>query len=243
MDDIFSKEEKVIKQAEDYISFHHFNTQTQEENYRTMLNEYKKLLKQMKRLVKMSDSVQLELKNLSDKLQVASQTDPLTGLFNRRVFDEVYLREWKNALRSKINIALIMIDIDYFKKYNDTYGHLLGDECLKAVARQIQDAVKRPRDVAARFGGEEFVILLPETDSEGAAMVAQRIISGIASLNMEHAGSPLINRVTISLGIAAIVTDENYTMAGLLSNADTALYNAKEGGRNGYRVYNPSDSV
>ncbi len=237
MKNIFTQEEEVILQAEELLNSNRLNTSEAETHYRSLLEAYKSLLKQMMKTVKISDIMQLELKNMSYKLKVASQTDVLTGLYNRRFFNEVYLREWKNAVRVKSSLALLMIDIDYFKKYNDTYGHLQGDECLFAVAREIQSAVKRPRDVAARFGGEEFIVLLPETDSEGAAIVAQTLMDSIANLNLEHAGSPLTNRLTVSIGIADIIPEDASTMDCLLNRVDAALYTAKNAGRNCYWFY------
>ena len=239
MKNIFTKEEQVITLAEEKLSSNRLNTVEDEENYRALLEEYRTLLKQMMRVVKMSDRMQLELKTMSNKLKIASQTDVLTGLYNRRYFNEQYLKEWKNAERTQTDIALLMLDVDYFKKYNDTYGHLQGDDCLVALCREIQRAVRRPRDIAARFGGEEFIMLLPETGREGAISVARGLLSGIESLALEHAGSPIKNMVTVSIGVAVIVPEDGFTMDSLLNMVDSALYNAKDEGRNCFRVYQP----
>lgn len=234
---IFTKEEQVVLSAEYILSAGQLKSLEDEEVYRSLLEEYKTLLKQMMRMVKMSDMMQLELKNLSSKLEVASQIDVLTGLYNRRYFNEAYHKEWKNALRNQNNMALIMIDIDYFKKYNDTYGHMQGDECLAAIANEIKQTVKRPRDVAARFGGEEFMVLLPETNREGAGFIAEKLLSGIRRLNMEHIGSPVHKIVTVSIGVAVVIPDESINMDNFLIMTDSALYTAKNEGRNCYRFY------
>ncbi len=234
---IFTKEEQVILQAERVLSNHHFKAIEDEESYRSLLEEYQTLLKQMMRMVKMSDMMQLELKNLSYKLEVASQTDVLTGLYNRRFFNETYLRELKNAFRNKSSIASLMIDIDYFKKYNDHYGHLQGDECLAAVAGEIRRVIKRPLDMVARFGGEEFVVLLPETGIEGAACVGEKLLASIRALAMEHVDSPVYQVVTVSIGAAELVPEDGFTMNTLLNMTDSALYTAKTEGRNCLRIY------
>lgn len=238
MMNIFTEEEQVVLHAEELLAANGYDANIDAANYRLLLEEYKKLLKQMMKMVKMADMTELELKNISSKLEVASQTDILTGLYNRRYFNGAYQREWKNALRTNTSIALMMVDIDYFKKYNDTYGHLQGDESLAAVAREIQRVVKRPRDVAARFGGEEFVVLLPETENEGASYLAQKILEGIRKLALEHTGSPLYKMVTVSIGLAALVPNHTLTMDDFLNMTDSALYIAKKAGRNCFRLYN-----
>lgn len=234
---IFTKEEEVVLQAEKVLSGGQFKSGEDEECYRFLLEEYKTLLKQMMRMVKMSDMMQLELKNLSSKLEVASQIDVLTGLYNRRFFNDAYQKEFRNALRAQTSMALIMIDIDYFKKYNDNYGHLQGDECLAAIAREIQQVVRRPRDIAARFGGEEFVVMMPETNSNGAVFITRELLTNITNLALEHASSPIDKIVTVSIGVAALVPDDNLTMDSFLIRTDNALYAAKKAGRNCFRLY------
>lgn len=156
--------------------------------------------------------------------------DGLTGLLNRRAFDECLEREWKIARREGQFLSLIMIDIDYFKRYNDTYGHIMGDECLRQVAAAMQAAI-RPRDVVVRYGGEEFVVILPDASSAEAALVAERIQARIAALAIPHHTSEH-RIVSASMGIAAAVpqTDENADR--LLVAADAAMYQAKHAGRN-----------
>ena len=158
--------------------------------------------------------------------------DSLTGLPNRRQFDLALHAEAKRAWRNGTGLGLIMIDLDYFKQYNDCYGHPAGDECLRQVAAAISGVPQRPGDLVARFGGEEFVILLPDVDAAGAETVARRIIEVVAGLRLEHLNSP-DRRVTISCGAAASEAGTAQAPAELVRRADQALYAAKRGGRNG----------
>lgn len=160
--------------------------------------------------------------------------DSLTGLLNRRSFDEFLEREWQRGRRDARPLALIMIDVDHFKRYNDTYGHQMGDECLRRVAAALQAAMFRPGDVVARYGGEEFIIILPATDEAGAILVAERIKERITRLEIPHSGSEY-GFVSVSMGIAAAVPASKDATAPLAA-ADTALYQAKHAGRNGFAL-------
>jgi len=177
---------------------------------------------------------QLEESNL--KLQRLSSLDGLTGLSNRRCFDGSLDKEWKRAQRGNIPLSLILIDIDHFKLYNDTYGHLAGDECLKQVAHSMAKSIVRPGDLVARYGGEEFVIILPNTDSEGALVVAENLRQNVFSLELEHSASTTSDYVAISLGIAQADFDKMETSEELIALADKGLYEAKESGRNCCKV-------
>lgn len=188
----------------------------------------------MYRLVRM----QRALVNLTEQLNQANQelhrvsmTDGLTGIANRRLFDETLQREWRRCARIQKPISVVMLDVDYFKKFNDRYGHQAGDECLKAAAKVIASAVPRASDLAARYGGEEFVLILSETDGEGARWVANRIRQQVAGLKVENEDSPL-HFVTISCGISTVVPSEDKPVDKLVKSADNALYLAKKQGRN-----------
>jgi diguanylate cyclase (GGDEF)-like protein len=174
----------------------------------------------------------LILKKQRDFLENLSNLDGLTGIPNRRSFDKVFDTEWRRAVRSHTPISLIMMDIDFFKKYNDSYGHAAGDDCLKQVAQALAKSIKRPQDFIARYGGEEFVALLPESDSKGALTVANIIQDNIESLGIQHCPSTVNGRVTISQGAATIVPTLETTSSLVLEAADKALYEAKEKGRN-----------
>jgi diguanylate cyclase (GGDEF)-like protein/PAS domain S-box-containing protein len=171
-------------------------------------------------------------KQAEEKLKALSTLDGLTGLVNRRHFEEYFDREWKRSVRTGKPLSLVMCDIDYFKYYNDTYGHLQGDECLRKVAGALQKAVNRAGDLVARFGGEEFIVVLPETDPEGAVKVAEMLREKVESLKIEHKKSPVSSYLTISLGVATAVPSREDAARELISSADMALYQAKKEGRN-----------
>ncbi|MGN5049644.1 membrane-associated sensor domain-containing protein [Aeromonas veronii] len=165
--------------------------------------------------------------------QLAKQ-DPLTGVANRRHFNIELDRALAHSQESGAPLSLILIDVDYFKRFNDHYGHQVGDMCLKEVAQALNRAVRTPSDLVARYGGEEFVLLLPNTDRQAAASVAQRLQDGLASLQLEHLASDVAPWVTVSQGIASNVSGEEASQ--LLERADQALYRAKESGRNQFCV-------
>ncbi|WP_262028411.1 diguanylate cyclase domain-containing protein [Microvirga sp. Mcv34] len=165
------------------------------------------------------------------KLRRIARTDDLTGLPNRRAFRETFEREWRHAIRSGSALSLIYIDADYFKNFNDHYGHGRGDETLSAIASTLESNIRRPRDVAARYGGEEFAIVLPETDLAGAQLIAENIRQSIVALNIVHEGSPY-RVVTASIGIASVHPSRGSERGTLLEAADRALYGAKAAGRN-----------
>lgn len=185
-----------------------------------------------------------ELLEVTRQLQEANETllrissmDGLTGISNRRRFEDYYDQEWRRAVRDEYPLSLIMVDIDYFKAYNDTYGHQAGDDCLKQVANSIADTVNRPGDLTARYGGEEFVIVLPNTEAGGAAMVAELLRAKVESLNIRHEKSLAAGKVTVSLGVATIVPNRGSSPSVLVVLADKALYQAKQEGRNRVRIH------
>ena len=173
-------------------------------------------------------------------LEHIAKTDSLTELPNRRCFDATLAREWSRACRTGNSVAIILIDIDWFKQYNDYYGHVLGDECLRKIAKLIGQNTNRPTDLAARYGGEEFVILLPETELEGAVKIAEDVRSAIEAAKIEHRGSTL-GIVTISAGVTSSHQRSAIVAIDLLEKADSLLYRAKSLGRN--RVEHQSREV
>jgi len=160
-----------------------------------------------------------------------SCTDGLTGIANRRAFDERLAADWAFAVRDAADIAVVLVDVDYFKRYNDHYGHLAGDDCLRAIARHVSGSVLRASDLPARYGGEEFVVLLRGNADHGASDVAERMRRAVYDANLPHAASP-IGRVTISVGVATTAPGLDDVPAMLITLADQALYRAKQGGRN-----------
>jgi diguanylate cyclase (GGDEF)-like protein len=171
-------------------------------------------------------------KDVEEHLSNLAINDGLTGIYNRRYFDETLAREWKRTMREKAPLSLIMLDIDYFKKYNDTYGHQAGDECLRQVATTISGALRRPADMAARYGGEEFVVVLPNLKLEDSAKFGETIRAKIEALKMEHKQSDANPFITVSLGIASVVPSSISSYEELVGAADKALYSAKNKGRN-----------
>lgn len=187
----------------------------------------------------------LRVKWMADELVSSARTDQLTTIANRRRFDEVLVSEWSRAHRSGDAVSIILLDVDYFKRFNDSYGHLAGDDCLRRVAMALREACLRPGDLVARYGGEEFGIVLPETPIAGAMCVAKRMLESVAWLAIPHSASPAAAWVTMSAGIASYSPQQEYPpsrrvtsgevnvsqVGQLIADADAALYAAKAAGR------------
>ncbi len=171
------------------------------------------------------------LQKANQYLQNIANLDGLTQIPNRRQFDEYLNQEWRRLSREKLPLSLILCDIDYFKDYNDYYGHLAGDTCLKEVAQTIERAVKRPADLVARYGGEEFAVIMPNTNAEGALRVAELIQLEIKQLKIPHSQSKVSAYITLSLGISSQVPTQESLAKFLIDAADQVLYAAKKQGR------------
>ena len=169
---------------------------------------------------------------LQEELRALSYQDSLTGLANRRMFDMLFEVEWAKARATRHPFSLVLIDIDFFKQYNDHYGHPQGDECLKRVARVLDTVAQRARDLCARLGGEEFALLLPETDEATAFRIASRCRALLSREAIPHPGSAIADVLTVSIGVATIVPGSQDSPAGLMAQADRRLYQAKSAGRN-----------
>ncbi|MBF0381118.1 MAG: diguanylate cyclase [Magnetococcales bacterium] len=177
----------------------------------------------------------IETKQRKDMLASLSIIDSLTGVANRRHFDNFLDQEWRRGIRGSLGMAIIMLDIDHFKKYNDHFGHGEGDECLKKVANALEGSMQRSTDLLARYGGEEFVAVLPQVELDGAEIVAKKMCDAIADLKIDHPTSDTANHVTISLGCASIFPTRGSSSTPLLDAADQMLYNAKNSGRNQFK--------
>ena len=175
---------------------------------------------------------QQQLMEANLELRRLNKVDGLTGLSNRRFFDEYLDAEWKHAARTQTPIALLMIDVDCFKAYNDTYGHVGGDDVLRKVADAVADKCKRPTDAAARYGGEEFAMILPHTDAAGVLALGQNVCRTIEALHIPHSRSTVGEHVTVSIGATSVVPGRGDPMAALIEAADKALYEAKRTGKN-----------
>ncbi len=174
----------------------------------------------------------LELKSYRDSLKTLSIIDGLTRIPNRMRFDEILSHEWLRSRRNLTPLSLLMMDIDFFKSYNDHYGHLAGDDCLRKVAQGLNEIGRRPADLLARYGGEEFVLLLPETDAEGVLWMTNSVQERIKVLNLPHAFSSVSNRITLSIGVATMIATDQQKPDDLVQKADKLLYEAKLNGRN-----------
>ncbi len=233
MTDLFNKEYDIIRNSEDLLAHDVFPDEVSKEHFRRLLHHYQKLFSQLKHLVKISDIQQNDLNHLNQQLFRLSQLDPLTGVSNRRRFEDELNREWRRHQRLNIPLSLIMIDIDHFKQYNDIYGHTAGDECLRKVAQSLAVALNRPGDFVARFGGEEFVCVLPHTNYQGALVVGRRLINMVRLLDIPHKGSAVADHVSISIGIATLdAPTPKHRVEEIIGAADRCLYNAKSSGRN-----------
>jgi diguanylate cyclase (GGDEF)-like protein len=188
-----------------------------------LASAFKKMTKDLKDTLVMRDKLSEEItehKRLQQALEILSSFDELTDIGNRRLFDKTIDLEWRRAIRIDTPLALIMIDIDFFKEYNDLYGHVAGDECLKILAQTIKDSIRRPGDFVARYGGEEFAVILPDTNANSAFKIAESLRENIVQLNIIHEGSKISKNVTISLGVSSIIPETQKTIINFISSAD-----------------------
>ena len=185
-------------------------------------------IRAMERIAEMRD----QLNQLNAELEALSQLDSLTQIYNRRTFNELAQQQWTQAKRHQQSISALMIDVDHFKLFNDHYGHPAGDACLKKVTQAIKSCLHRSTDILGRYGGEEFIVLLPETDAKGAMRVAQSIGEALETLELRHDVSPTSQFVTASIGGATCLRTTGHDLEELIKNADRALYKAKRAGRN-----------
>jgi diguanylate cyclase (GGDEF)-like protein len=183
-------------------------------------------------LEKANIDLEHKVQERTKQLELLSNLDGLTGIANRRKMDDYLHHEWKVAIRHRHPLSLIILDIDCFKNYNDTYGHPAGDDCLKKIVKALSGSLKRSTDFVARYGGEEFVVILSDTAQEGAAEIAENIRKAVEELHIPHASSLVSSSVTISLGISALVSFANTSLPGFIKSADEALYAAKQSGKN-----------
>ncbi|NEY74066.1 diguanylate cyclase [Bacillus mesophilus] len=223
-----SKEDKYIFKAYDAGAVDYLMKPIIPEILISKVRVFIQLHEQKQKIVQ--QTLALEEANL--KLENLSYIDGLTQIPNRRKFNEHFEKEWKSAMREGDSITVILIDIDFFKNYNDYYGHTEGDECLKQVAMALASAVGRPRDMVARYGGEEFIAILPHTTSTDAGTVVNKMMQLIRRLKIKHKQSTISDYITISGGIATVIPSIDMSMEHLIVKADKALYKAKEQGRN-----------
>ena len=194
----------------------------------------------LKNEIEKREIVQQELKKLNKELSDLSEIDGLTGIANRRHFDEFFEHEFRHSIRYQIPISLMMLDIDFFKEYNDHYGHLSGDKIIIKIAEIIKKHAKRSNDLAVRFGGDEYIVLLSDATEEFCNSIAFNIQEELNHLDLKHEFSSIVPRITLSIGIASIIPDRDSHPTKLLEYADNALYQSKQNGRNRISIYKNS---
>lgn len=252
-DDLFKYEREVLAEAMEVVEDEEYRDEELFGEYKSIVLEYKKFLRQMEKILSISDNQQKllkktqkkleaeiaekkkaeeKLKAVNKKLKDMSFLDGLTEIPNRRRFDDVLIKEWNRALRQGEYLAVLMLDIDFFKGFNDTYGHLAGDDCLKRIATVLSNNLNRASDFVARYGGEEFVVILPYTKEDEAVMIAENLRSKIEAEKIEHEDSAVSDYVTVSVGVAVVKVEEGLLAEEVVDFADQALYRAKNNGRN-----------
>ncbi len=192
---------------------------------------------ELQKKVEELEKTKRELEEVNRILEHLSSHDGLTGIPNRRSFDEVLDKEWKRAIRSSEKISIMLIDIDFFKNFNDIHGHIMGDSALKLVAKTISKTIKRPGDFVARYGGEEFIVVLPNTDSKGAFELAELIRKNIESVGIIDESSKISKVLTVSIGVTTEEPNTKSNLENILEDADFALYESKKNGRNMTSLY------
>ena len=237
LDDVVDKVEAFSRGGADYITkpFEIQEVLARVKNQLTIRELQKKLQQQndlLSQEIKERQRAEAELQNANKELHRLATLDGLTQVANRRCFEEYFNLEWRRLQREKAPLSFILCDVDFFKLYNDTYGHLAGDSCLKQIAQTINNTLKRPADLVARYGGEEFAIILPNTYIEGGIHVAQLIQHNIKQLQIVHSQSSASEFVTLSMGVSCIIPQLNLAPNQLIDITDEALYIAKAQGRN-----------
>lgn len=237
LDDVVDKVEAFSRGGADYITkpFEIQEVLARVKNQLTIRQLQKKLQQQndlLSQEIKERQRAEAELQKANQELHRLATLDGLTQVANRRCFDEYLSLEWLRLRREKAFLSFILCDVDYFKLYNDTYGHLAGDSCLKQVAQTISNTLKRPADLVARYGGEEFAIILPNTCIEGAIHVAELVQQNIKQLHIIHSQSSVSEYVTLSMGVSCVIPQLDLTPNQLIDVTDEALYAAKAQGRN-----------
>lgn len=234
MEDLFQREQYVLEESLDCLARAKEQGNCKPEEYEALVKEYDRLLKQVKRITKMSNKTASTLSNSFQDLWGKVHFDELTGIYNRRFLDENLYRIVKLLEPSNEMLSLLMIDVDYFKKYNDTYGHGSGDTCLHAVAQAIRRCIRKADDFAARYGGEEFLIVLPHTKERDAIQVAEQVLEQVRALKIPHEKNEACRWVTVSVGIASGRVRSAEEISSYVERADEAMYCSKQNGRNQY---------
>jgi diguanylate cyclase (GGDEF)-like protein len=231
--DLFEYEQHVFDNAIDQIVSYRKGNEFNFKEFIKITKEYGWLLKQHREATRLADRVMNGLHEINLDLADKVHYDALTGLYNRRYMEDALERIISSIARTGTGqLSVLMLDVDYFKNYNDTYGHGAGDVCLKSIAKVLLRSVTRASDFAVRYGGEEFVIILPNTSRRGACKIAEKILKSVRDLNIPHEKSDAANCVTISIGITTGYIDPTQNGNEFIERADVALYMSKQNGRN-----------
>ena len=238
MEDMYEREQLTLNEALNHLNDVRSGAPVSVDLFEKIVNEYKLLLRHQRMLIKITDKASTGIiigqKEQINDLSNAVHYDMLTGIYNRRFMEENLNRIIKLISRSGGVMSVLMLDLDFFKKYNDTYGHNQGDICLKSVAQAIVGTLSRAEDFAARYGGEEFVVALPHANAKGAQMIAERILENVQALNIPHEKNEAAGYVTVSIGITTGNVQHGQDCYAYLKRADEALYMSKNNGRNRY---------
>jgi len=232
--DLFDREQQVYEKSLVHIEDVQKGAPFNFEFFETITKEYGTLLKYIRVVTKISDKTSVNLHKSNLDLTGKVHHDALTGIYNRRFLEEALKRYIRDLSRSNSLLSVFMLDIDHFKRYNDTYGHSEGDACLQNIAQTLLKCITREDDFVARYGGEEFVMILPHTDRHGAQLAADRVLEKIIALNIPHEKNDDIGHVTISIGFSTIAVKHTHSFADYIKCADEALYTSKQNGRNRY---------
>ena len=232
--DLFEKEQRVYEDAFNLVNEAKNGAQISFEFFETLAKEYGKLLRHVRRVTKISDKNTIDLFANNVDLKNKVHYDSLTGLFNRRYLEDMLKQNIRELSRSDRVLSLLMLDVDFFKKFNDTYGHNEGDNCLRSIAETLSQCVFREDDFAARYGGEEFVVVLPYTEKEGACFTADRVLQSIRNRSIPNEKSEVSGIVTVSIGVTTVNVKHNHNGLDYIKCADKALYQSKQSGRNKY---------
>jgi len=232
--DLFAEEQRILDDGLFHLAEVRTGKTFDLDKYAMLLDEYRKLLRQFRRATRIADRTAIDLHESNQDLTNKVNYDALTGIYNRRYMEDNLSRILKSIARHGGTLSVLMIDVDFFKKYNDTYGHNKGDECLKSVAETLAGVPSRPDDFAARYGGEVFTIVLPNTDEIGAKHIADRILKNIRERKIPHGENEAANCVTVSIGVTTGSVEQSHTVEDYIKRADEALYRSKQNGRNQY---------
>lgn len=234
MEDLFEKEQQVLERALSHLEAMEHGSLLSPEEFSVLVREYAQILRQLRRITKISDKTTIELNTSNRKLMEQVLYDPLTGIYNRRFLENSLKGIVQKLADGQDVLGVLMIDVDFFKKYNDTYGHRKGDRCLRIVAKALQLGASKWDGFASRYGGEEFAVVLPGHGPKEACAAAEDILQSIRGCRLEHRQNEVANHVTVSIGATAGTPIPEETGERFLLASDKALYRSKQGGRDRY---------